>query len=106
MTKISADEFQSLLQRKKTAELTAKSFPGGLEWYNQIQQAYNASDWNWLSDLCTGVNQALCDYEQKNIPNARQLPARELTPAERLAAAHRLKKEQQDADIRRRMGLL
>ena len=91
MTKISADEFQSLLQRKKTAELTAKSFPGGLEWYNQIQQAYNASDWNWLSDLCTGVNQALRDHEQKSTGNARQLPQRELTPAERLDLARRKK---------------
>jgi len=46
---ISTENYQSLLQRKTTAEKTAKSFPGGLEYYNQIQLAYNNSDWQWLS---------------------------------------------------------
>ena len=104
MTKISAEDFQSLLQRKTTAEKTAKSFPGGLEYYNQIQLAYNNSDWQWLSDLCSGVVAAKEDYEQKSIPNARQTPTRELTPSEILSIAHRRKKAEQDELDRLRMG--
>lgn len=88
---ISPENYQSLLQRKKTAEITAKSFPAGMAYYNQIQQAFHDSDWSWLESLCDGVNQALRDHEQKSAGNARQLPQRELTPAERLDLARRKK---------------
>jgi hypothetical protein len=89
--KISTEEYQSLLQRYKTAKITAQSFAGGHEWLNQMNQAYENMDWQWLDNLCSGVNQAFRDHEQKSTGNARQLPQRELTPAERLDLARRKK---------------
>lgn len=86
---ISKEDFQSLLQRYETAKRTADSFSGGWEWKRQMSQAYEDMDWAWLSNLCSGVVAAKEDYEQKSIPNARQLPQRELTPRERLDLARR-----------------
>jgi hypothetical protein len=101
---ISKEDFQSLLQRYETAKRTADSFSGGWEWKRQMLEAYETMNWDWLSNLCSGVNQAKKEHEQKSIGNARVLPQRELTPAERLAIAHRRKKEEQDEENRRRMG--
>jgi hypothetical protein len=89
--KISAENYESLLQRYKTAKITAKSFPGGHEWLNQMNQAYENMDWQWLENLCTGVNQALREHEQKSVGNARELPQREPTPQERLDLIRRKK---------------
>lgn len=88
---ISKENYTFLLQRYETAKKTAKSFPGGHEWLNQMNQAYENMDWQWLDNLCTGVNQALDDYKKKSIGNARELPQRELTPQERLILARRKK---------------
>ncbi|HNX77897.1 MAG TPA: hypothetical protein PLM07_06695 [Candidatus Rifleibacterium sp.] len=89
--KLSMEDYESLLQRYKTAKITAKSFPGGLEWFDQMNQAYENMDWQWLDNLCSGVNQALRDHKQKSTGNARQLPQREPTPQERLDLARRKK---------------
>lgn len=86
---ISKEDFQSLLQRYETAQKTADSFSGGWEWKRQMLEAYDNMDWAWLSNLCSGVNQALDDYKKKSIGNARELPQRELTPRERLDLARR-----------------
>lgn len=88
---ISKEDFQSLLQRYETAKKTADSFSGGYEWKLQMNQAYESMDWAWLSNLCSGVVQALEEYEKKSIGNARVLPQRELTPRERLDLARRKK---------------
>jgi hypothetical protein len=101
---ISTENYQSLLQRYETAKKTAKSFSGGYEWERQMLEAYDDNDWQRLSNLCSGVVTAKEEYDQKSIPNARQTPARELTPQEILSIAHRRKKEEQDAEYRRRMG--
>jgi hypothetical protein len=88
---ISTEDYQSLLQRYETAKRTADSFSGGYEWKRQMSEAYENMDWQRLDNLCSGVNQALRDHEQKSIGNARVLPQRELTPAERLDLARRKK---------------
>lgn len=88
---ISKEDFQSLLQRYETAKKTADSFSGGYEWKRQMLEAYENMDWAWLSNLCSGVNQAKEEHEQKSIGNARVLPMRELTPRERLDLARRKK---------------
>lgn len=86
---ISTEDYQSLLQRYETAKRTADSFSGGWEWKRQMSQAYESMDWAWLSNLCSGVAVAKEEHEQKSIPNARELPQRELTPRERLDLARR-----------------
>lgn len=88
---ISTEDYQALLQRYETAKRTADSFSGGYEWKRQMSEAYENMDWQRLDNLCSGVNQALRDHEQKSIGNARVLPQRELTPAERLDLARRKK---------------
>jgi hypothetical protein len=88
---ISKENYAFLLQRYETAKITAKSFPGGLEWFNQMNQAYENMDWQWLDNLCTGVNQALQEHTEKSRKSSRELPQRELTPAERLDLARRKK---------------
>jgi len=88
---ISKEDYQALLQRYETAKRTADSFSGGWEWKRQMNQAYENMDWDWLSNLCSGVNQAKEEHEQKSIGNARVLPQRELTPRERLDLARRQK---------------
>lgn len=89
--KISTEAYQSLLQQFKTAQKTAQSFAGGHTWAQQMQQAYDSNDWEWLSSLCSGVVVAQKEYVEKNRPSARELPQRELTPAERLDLARRKK---------------
>ena len=56
-----------------------------------MSEAYENMDWAWLANLCSGVNQAKEEHEQKSIGNARVLPMRELTPRERLDLARRKK---------------
>ena len=86
---ISKEDFQSLLQRYETAKRTADSFSGGWEWKRQMSEAYESMDWAWLSNLCTGVNQALQEHTEKSRKSSRELPQRELTPRERLDLARR-----------------
>jgi hypothetical protein len=88
---ISTEDYQSLLQRYETAKRTADSFSGGYEWKRQMSEAYENMDWQRLDNLCSGVNQALRDHEQKSVGNARELPQREMTPRERLDLARRRK---------------
>lgn len=87
--KISTEEYQSLLQRYKTAKITAQSFAAGHDWLNQMNQAYENMDWQWLDNLCTGIVQAREEYIEKNKPDARRLPVREATALERLNAARK-----------------